>query len=326
MRRHVLPAEPRLPDARRSPTSAVDICSIGVIAKSAAAATASALANAATRGRHPEVAEKRHSGHDVRWNQAAQQLNRPVRRHQREHRPERDKHNRLGHELANDAHRGRAKRRADRHFTPSTFGADEQQAGDVHGSNHQKESGAAQQHDQHRPNHRRRSRPGAAGRLHPVPDSNRDTPSRAAAQRRSFRPPPTRSTTPSLSRATPKRLWQLRRRSHGFDAWRVTQKSAGSAGAKWKWRGSTPTMTCGAPLSVTDSPSTLARRHSAPATRRSSRARCAAAEGRSSPARKSRPTNGGDSERPKEIVADPCGRNPLGPCSGGKCHPRPLVR
>ena len=50
MRRHVLPAEPRLPDARRSPTSAVDICSIGVIAKSAAAATASALANAATRG------------------------------------------------------------------------------------------------------------------------------------------------------------------------------------------------------------------------------------------------------------------------------------
>ena len=193
MRRHVLPAEPRLPDARRSPHIRGRHLQHRSDCEECGGRNRERTRKHRDPRRHPKVPEKRHSSHDVRWNQAAQQLNRPVRRYQCEHRPERDKDNRLGDELANHPDRGRAKRRADRHFTPAAFGADEQQAAHVHGSTYTRRSPAPLRSTIN------------IGRIMPTITScreqdgctlsrfDRDTPSRAAAQRRSYRSRPTGS-------------------------------------------------------------------------------------------------------------------------------------
>ena len=78
-------APPRVPGL---PTLAVNICSIGVIAEQRAAAI-----DSASRCHPQEISGgRRHPRHDVRWNEAGEQLDRPVSGHGAMRVPNADEH------------------------------------------------------------------------------------------------------------------------------------------------------------------------------------------------------------------------------------------
>ncbi len=101
--------------------------------------------------REPEIHEERHSGGDVGGNEARQEPDRPVGRHQRQAASGCDEHAAFGYELREQARHRCTKRGSHREFTFAPFRSNEQQAGDVHRGEKQQQARARNQQKQDGP-------------------------------------------------------------------------------------------------------------------------------------------------------------------------------